>query len=156
MEARAHRTGMPNVDAFGEQLVEAARRHSRPLRRLRRAVLPLAGVLVLGGGAAVAVGELTSGDDGPVVLQPGDVVTLGFKDPTTGEALRCPDGSLFTWHIDAAKANNPDPTCADGSVPPLYAEYKQREQKYLDQLSAGDSLEDVPHLPTFEVSPGAG
>lgn len=146
-------TGMPNVDAFGEQLIQAAAREATPRRRLKRLLLPIA-LVGLGIPAAIAVAAQFDSSNEPRVVEPGETITVGFTDPATGEPLRCPDGTLFTWTVAAGQGRVADPECADGSVPELFEEYQKREQRFLENLSAGEPMTDVPRLPTFAVQPG--
>jgi len=150
MNDEKRRTGMPTVDEFGRRLVDAAKARSR--RRWRRLGIGSgAAIVVVTAGLAVA-GQF-EGSDEPRVLEPGDVVTLGFKNPQSGEPLRCPDGELFAWRIDTRLQEIAEPVCEDGSVPDVYAEYQRMEARFLKQLSPGDALTDIPTLPTFEISP---
>lgn len=137
------------MERFGEQLVEAVGRRQRSRRRLRRTLLPVAaaGAMVP---AAFAIASIDDGGE-PRVLEAGDKVTIGFLDPETDKPLRCPDGTLLTWRIEAGQPTTPAAECADGSVPDVYKDFRERERRYLDELSAGDPMTDAPSLPTFEV-----
>lgn len=146
-------TGMPNIDAFGEQLVQAAARQPTPRRRFKRILLPIVAV-GLSVPVTIAIASQFDSSDEPRVVGPGETITVGFIDPTTDEPLRCPDGSLFTWTVEAGRGGAPDPECADGSVPELFEQYRKREQRFLEGLSAGEPMTDAPRLPTFDVQPG--
>lgn len=147
-----HKTGMHSVDGFAKQLSAAGRRRSTRGRRLRRVALPFAGVAALGAGTLAVAGEFGASSE-PRVIGPGKSAVIGFEDPDTGEALRCPDGTLFTLSVPANRTPDP-PVCADGSVPLLYSEYEKRSQEFFEKAGPGDSLADGPALPTFEVDPG--
>lgn len=144
------RTGTPNVDAFGEQLVQAASRELTRRRRFRRLLLPIAAV-GFGIPATIAIASQFGSSDEPRVVEPGETITVGFTNPATDEPLRCPDGTLFTWTVEAGQGDVPPPQCADGSVPELYAKYRDREHRFLEELAAGEPMTDIPRLPTFEV-----
>lgn len=160
-ESHDDKTGIHAVDAYGEQLVAAAGRHSQSrFARLRRFALPVLAVAAIGGGVALA-GSLGASDE-PLTLEDGDVVTIGFEDPATGEPLRCPDGSLYTRTVDAAQPEAPAPRCSDGSIPPVYADLLERQRTFMEEIESGERrdektglpfLTDLPQLPHFEVSP---
>lgn len=154
------RTGIHPVDTYGERLVAAAGRHrASRLPPLRKLALPAIAVVAIGGGGAALAASLGASDE-PRLLQEGDAITVGFEDPESGEPLRCPDGSLFTRTVDTTLPENPEPRCSDGSVPPLYADYQERERRFLEKIDSGELrdeksglpiMDDVPRLPTFVV-----
>lgn len=161
-ESDDDKTGIRAVDAYGKQLVAAVGKHPHSLStRLKRFALPAVAVVAIGGGGVAIAGSLGATDE-PLTLEQGDVVTVGFEDPETGEPLRCPDGSLYTRTIDAAQPDAPAPKCSDGSIPPLYAEYQERQRKFMEEIESGERrdektglpfLTDLPQLPYFEVPP---
>lgn len=163
MTPKSHddKTGIRPVDAYGEQLVAAAGRHSQSrFARLRRFALPVLAVAALGGGGIAIAGSLGASDE-PLVLGKGDAVTIGFEDPATGEPLRCPDGSLYTRTVDAAQPDAPAPRCSDGSIPPVYADLLERQRTFMEEIESGERrdektglpfLTDLPQLPHLEVS----
>ncbi len=162
LEPHDSKIGVHAVDAYGEQLIAAVGGHSqRRFPRLRRFALPALAVLVIGGGG-VALAESLRASDKPITIENGDVVTIGFENPSTGEPLRCPDGSLYTRTVDAAKPDAPAPRCSDGSIPPVYADLLKRQQAFMKEINSGERrdaktglplLNDLPQLPHFEVSP---
>lgn len=143
----------PAIDTFGDQLLDAAGERSQRTRRWRRRIaVPLA-VLAVATPVAFAV-ENPFSTRPPETDSSGPAVTVGFIDPTTNEPIRCPDGELFTRTFDPQAKAKAEPTCSDGSVPPIYRNYEQREQEALERIREGELLKGgVPRLDTFEVQP---
>lgn len=144
---------LPGLDKLEKELMRGIRRHPRlRLRRLLGAVSLVAIAVPVG---IAAAGELGGFGAGPISVHPAVVITIGFEDPSTGDPVRCDDGTLLTQTVMGVEArvatSQPGPTCADGSVPEAYRRSEERWKKFLRHAPAGTDLARAPGLRAFVI-----